>query len=174
MTSFLTEELKNTFACISLDYTYQYPLQFFDRVKRSISSTSDKGHYEILLHMMEHDCIPYDGIAYGYLQDMDMYKAANRLAELGDMIFHNIKSAKSYYSSILYCPPKLTEYQQLRLRLWYEFLSSINTKFGISCQDEDRNITYEHEQVIPFLEERKIFDDEYIHSLTKKYPDYKG
>ncbi len=174
MTSFLTEELKNTFACISLDYTYKYPLQFFDRVKRNISSTSDRGHYEILLQLMERDCIPYDGIAYDYLKDMDMYKAANRIAETGDMIVHNIKSAKSYYSSILYCPANLTEYQQLRLRLWYEFLNDIEVKMGISCQDEERNVTYEREQVLPFLEEKRIFDDEYIHSLTKKFPDYKG
>lgn len=174
MTSFLTEELKNTFACISLDYIYEYPLQFFDRVKRSISSTSDRSHYEILLHMMEHECIPYDAIAYNYLRDMDMYKAANQIAQNGDMIFHNIKGPKTHFMSILYCPPSLTEYQQLRLRLWYEFLNSINTKFGISCQDDGRNIAYEQEQVIPFLEEKRIFDDEYIHTLTKKYPDYKG
>ncbi len=173
MTSFLTNELKNTFAKISLDYTFKYPLHFFDRTKRNISSTSDRGHYEILLHLMEHECIPYDGIAYEYLKDMDMYKAANRIAETGDMIFHNIKSSTSYFSSILYCPYELTEYQQLRLRLWYEFLSEIKTKIGISCQDEGRNVTYKQEKVIPFLEERKIFDDEYIHSLTKKYPDYK-
>ncbi len=174
MTTFLTEELKTTFAHISLDYTYKYPLHFFDRIKRGISSTSDKGHYEILLHLMDHDCIAYDTVAYEYLQDMDMYKGANRLAELGDMIFHNIKSTKSYYSSILYCPQTLTEYQQLRLRLWYEFLNSINVKLGISCKTEEREVTYEQDDVIPFLEEKRIFDDEYIHSLTKKFPDYKG
>lgn len=173
MTSFLTEELKKTFACISLDYTYKYPLHFFDRTKRSTSSTSDRGHYEILLHLMDHDCIQYDSIAYEYLKNMDMYNGANRLSELGDMIFHNIKSNNSYYSGILYCPQDITEYQQLRLRLWYEFFKSIKVQMGISCKTEDRIVTYEEAEVNSFLEEKRIFDDEYIHSLTKKYPDYK-
>lgn len=173
MKCFLTPELSSTFATISLDYTYKYELHFIDRVRRHISSTSDRGHYEILLDLMEKECIQFDSIAYEYLVDFDMYKGANRLAELGDMIFHNIKSEKNLYASILYCPPSLTEYQQLRLRLWYEYFRSINKSFGISYQTSNGSKEIEESEINSFLESQGILDDNHIYTLYKKYLDFK-
>lgn len=171
MESFLTPESQATFATISLDYTYKYELHFLDRVKRHISSTSDRGHYEILLDLMNHDLVPYDSIAYDHLINFDMYKGVSRLAELGDMVFHNIKSKKTLYASILYCPSSLTEYQQLRLRLWYEYFRSINSSFEISYQTSNGILEIENDEINPFLESQGIFDDNHIYTLTKKYPD---
>ncbi len=173
METFLTPELHKTFAKISLDYTYRYSLQFFDRIKRGVSSTSDRGHYEILLDMMNHDIIQYDGIAYDHLVNMDMFNAANRLANLGDMIFHNIKSKNTLFNSILYCPEELSEYQILRLRLWYEYFKGINHLFSVSYQTQDGPSLIEREGTEEFLKSKEIFNDEYIHTLTKKFPDYR-
>lgn len=173
MESFLTPELQQTFNQISLDYTYKHAVHFFDRIKRGIASTSDRGHYEILLKLMNHEGIQYDGIAYEHLMNVDMFQAANRLAFLGDMIFHNIKSEKKLYHSILYCPQILSEYQILRLRLWYEFFSMINASFDISYQNGHASMEIKAENILSFLEKQQVLNDSYIHTLTKKYPDYK-
>ncbi len=165
MQKFLTKKLEETFGLITMDYTYKYARHFEDKIKRGLYSTSDKFHYRIMLDFMENELIPYDGIAQAYFLNQDILKGANRLAELGDMIFHN-----SYGIHVLYCPEKLTEYQQLRLRLWYEYFKIVKMEYEISTQE--RNV-YENKDLRNYLQENRILDEEYIQSLTLKYPDYK-
>ena len=165
MTRFLTKELEDTFATISMDYTYKCAHQFEDRIRRGIYTTSANKHCNIMLHLMGTEDIPYDEEAQESFENGNACYGASRLAELGDMIFHN-----SYGISVLYCPKELTEYQKLRLRLWHEYFEIVKMEYEISTQGKD---LYEKEDINTYLKENRILDDDYIQSLTLKYPDYK-
>lgn len=171
MISFLTEKLAKKFTHLSLDYVYKTPLLFMGEEKNHIFSTSNKNHYDILLDFMEFECIPYDEIAYNLLRNLATEKGIFRMAELGDMVFQGLIYQSVFFGSLFYCPRELTEYQRLRLRLWYEFIKSIDGLLEIVSPEKSKTLK-EKEEIETFLEERKILDDTYIFNLTKKYPNY--
>lgn len=169
MKKFLTEEIFN-FSKITLDYTYAYERNFGTISKYNISSTSNSYHFLILQEMIAKGLIYSDSQILEYLENRDVFIAAQYITTLADMIF--------YFSdlSVLYCPKNSHDYQLLRLRMWYEYLSLIKKEFSICLALDNRNFKdiEAQKEIALFLESKKILDDEYIRSICKKIPNYEN
>lgn len=169
MEQFLTEEVEKKFKRITLEYVYSSDMLVGDRIKRSIYSFREDPHSQILINWMAEGFITYDDDAYEQLQFNHISIANDIFASLGEMIIHINHKAPF---NLLYCPKDLVDYQQLRLRLWYEYFVKQNQFFSISCSSGNRTIAYDASQVESYLEEQSILDDQLMRSLVRKYPNF--
>ena len=122
MEKFLNTKMEDQFKKITLDYTLKKEIILNNEIKRFYYATEVDHHCNILKRMMESGIIEDDSEAWMFLLEEDIFFAARRMAELGNMIFHiSCDDIIEFY--IAYLPNKLTEYQKYRLRLWHEYLS---------------------------------------------------
>ncbi len=169
MTEFLTTDVERILERITLEDVYSSEMKLGDRTKRSIFSFDEKPHSKILMSWMVEGYVPFDSDAWKELQQDNISIANDYLASQGEMLIHINKKAPFH---IVYCPENLIDYQQLRLRTWFEFFKKYNHRFEISRQLQGKTIFYGYDHVGEYLEEIGVLNDDYIRKLAKKYPEF--
>ena len=164
MEQFLTPKLEKEVSEISLEYIYKKELIFPDCpgfVKRNLISTKKHNYPQIIDSWMTNGLIPTDIEAWEYLKKDDLCNAYMRMSAIGDMIIQNFISLDSPFN-IIYCPEKMQEFQKYRLRLWWEYCEKRNEFLTLNANKQEQN-------TIHYLEQEQILNDEYIHTLARKF-----
>lgn len=170
MEQFLTSEIEEKFNKTRLQFVYDFTIHFGDREKNQISSTSLEPHFIILKKMIEKGIVPYDATAWQYLQQRAIFGAIECYTKMGNMIAH-IEKDEDFCYYAFYCPTNIQEFHKLNLRLWNEYCTKKKVEYGIKYFSQNGVVDFSKEnQINSFLEEQQILDDDYIRTLTKKYP----
>lgn len=176
MNNFLTTEKREKMDKIVLDYVFFRPREFIDRTIYRVSSRADKVHSTILLKFAEKGIIPDDYEIMSYLYTGDFLKAMDLyVMNYQDMIVQVPRFKNELGdTTIIYAPEVLNEQQKVIFRLWDEYVLENNSQIMVREWKKNGSVPTIYEdknEVLNYLEDKKIRDDELVRKLVLKYPE---